>query len=95
MTANIARQALSVRSNIEGEYRSKLNSLPGQLQAELASNGASITATSTPTDPVTIARDKRIIDQMINLNTTRFQSSSIERTPFMEVIRITNHKRTT
>lgn len=82
MTANIAKNSMSVRSNIEGDYRSKLNSLPGQLQSELSSNGATITASSTPTDLAAIERDKFIVDKMIQLKTAGLQSSSIEANSF-------------
>ncbi|QVW23134.1 HNH endonuclease [Pseudomonas hormoni] len=82
MTANIAKNSMSVRGNIEGDYRSKLNSLPGQLQSELSSNGATITASSTPTDLAAIERDKFIVDKMIQLKTAGLQSSSIEANSF-------------
>lgn len=82
MTANIAKNSMSVRSNIEGDYRSKLTNLPGQLQSELSSNGATITATSTPTDLPTIERDKFIVDTMIQLKTNGLKSSSIEANSF-------------
>lgn len=82
MTANIAKNSMSVRSNIEGDYRSKLNSLPGQLQSELFSNGATITASSTPIDLAAIERDKFIVDKMIQLKTAGLQSSSIEANSF-------------
>lgn len=82
MTPNIATKAMSVSSNIETDYRSKLSSLPGQIQSELSSSGATITATNTPTDLATIARDKFIVDRMIQIKNAGLQNSSAEANSF-------------
>ncbi|WP_223413764.1 MULTISPECIES: S-type pyocin domain-containing protein [unclassified Pseudomonas] len=82
MTPNIATKAMSVSSNIETDYRSKLSSLPGQIQSELSSSGATITATNTPTDLATIARDKFIVDRIIQIKNAGLQNSSAEANSF-------------
>jgi hypothetical protein len=82
MTPNIAIKAMSVSSNIETDYRSKLSSLPLQIQSELSSSGATITATNTPTDLATIARDKFIVDRMIQIKNAGLQNSSAEANSF-------------
>ena len=82
MTPNIATKAMSVSSNIETDYRSKLSSLPGQIQSELSSSGATITATNIPTDLATIARDKFIVDRIIQIKNAGLQNSSAEANSF-------------
>jgi hypothetical protein len=82
MTAHIAKNAMSVAGSIESDYRSKLNNLPGQIQLELSSSGATVTASSTPTDLATIVRDKIIVDRMIQLKTAGLQSTTTEANSF-------------
>lgn len=82
MTANIATKAMSVSSNIEVDYRSKLGSLPQQIKSELSSSGVTTTATNTPADLATIARDKFIVDKLIQLKAAGLQTSSAEANSF-------------